>query len=129
MAEPFKLDRAAQIKRHIIGVLAIAMGVVALWLHVLDPELGDSQEIFKSGSLRMTAVLAVLWLAFPETQRGPIGWVIVGGLIAAILFFKKAGSMGFKIIIPAIAVLSALAYLRRFTAMLSGKPPSDRRPR
>lgn len=129
MAEPFKLDRAAQIKRAIIGVLAIGMGLVALWLHVLDPELGDSQEIFKSGSLRMTAVLAVLWLAFPETQRGPIGWAIVGGLIATILFFKKAGSMGFKIILPAIAVLSALAYLRRFTTMLSGKPPSDRRPR
>jgi len=129
MAEPFKLDRVAQIKRNVIGVLAIAMGLVALWLHVLDPELGDSQEIFKSGSIRMTAVLAVLWLAFPETQRGPIGWMLVGGLIAAILFVNKAGKMGFKIIVPAIAVLSALAYLRRFTTMLSGKPPNDRRPR
>jgi hypothetical protein len=129
MAEPFKLDRAAQIKRHIIGILAILMGLAALWLNVVDREYGASQPALQSGSLRMTAVLAVLWLAFPETQRGPIGWIFVGGLIAAILFFKKAGSMGFKIIIPAIAVLSALAYLRRFTTMLSGKPPNDRRPR
>jgi uncharacterized BrkB/YihY/UPF0761 family membrane protein len=127
MAEPFKLDRAAQIKRHIIGILAIGMGLLALWLNVIDPEAGEL--VFKSGSLRMTAVLAVLWLAFPETQRGPIGWMIVGSLIAAILFVNKAGKMGIKIIVPMIAVLGALAYLRRFTTMLSGKPPSDRRPR
>lgn len=127
MAAPFELSREAQIKRHVIGVLAIAMALLALWLNVIAPDAGE--EIFKSGSIRMTAVLVVLWLAFPETQRGPAGLIIVGGLMVAILFFKKAGSMGFKIIIPAVAVLSALAYLRRFTSMLSGKPPQDRRPR
>lgn len=129
MAASFELSREAQIKRHIIGILALVMAAVALWLNFFNPDLGESQAMFQSGSVRMTAVLAVLWLAFPETQRGPIGLAIVGSLIVAILFFKRAGSMGFKIIFPAIAVLSALAYLRRFTTMLSGKPPQDRRPR
>ena len=112
-----------------VGVAALVMAAVALWLNFFNPDLGESQAMFQSGSVRMTAVLAVLWLAFPETQRGPIGLAIVGSLIAAIFFVNKAGKMGFKIVVPMIAVLSALAYLRRFTTMLSGKPPQDRRPR
>lgn len=128
MPDAVALQQDTRRKRLIVAVLAVVMALVALWLNVVDRELGESYGAFQSGSLRMTAMLAVLWLALPDASKiGPKAWLVVCALIAAI--FLVRGKMLVKVLVPAIAVLSALAYLRRFTDALTGKPPSDRRPR
>lgn len=127
MPDAVDLKQDAHRKRIIVGVLAIGMALVALWLNVIDRGLGEEYAAFQSGSVRMTAMLAVLWLALPDASKiGPKAWLVVCALIAAI--FLVRGKMFVKLLVPAIAVLSTLAYLRRFTAALTGKPPNDRRP-
>jgi len=122
MPDIVDLKRDTQRKRFLIGVLAIVMAIVALWLNVIDEDLGKRNAALQSGSMRMAAVLAILWLALPETMKGPAVWIIAGALIVGVVLLPKAGKMGFKVIAPAIAILGALAYLRRFTRLLTGKP-------
>lgn len=111
-----------QYRRHAIGVLCLAMGAIALWLHVLDPELGAKYAMFQSGSLRMVPVLAVLWLALPEMQKGGAGGILfLFAMLCAVAMVFARGKTALKFLVPAIGVLMLLGYLRRFTTLLSGK--------
>jgi hypothetical protein len=111
-------------RRLILGILCLFMAAVAVWLNWLDPELGDKHLQFQSGSLRMTAVLAMLWLALPEIQRGPrtVIFLFVTLCVVAVVFRN-----GLKIAVPAISILLVLGYLRKLTAVFSGGRPLDRR--
>ena len=121
MPDVVDLKQDARRKRFTIAVLAGIMAIAALWLNVIDEELGNRYAAMQSGTVRMTAVLAVLWLALPETTKGPAIWIAFGVLIVGIVLLPRAGKIGIKVIAPALAILGALAYLRRFTSLLTGK--------
>jgi hypothetical protein len=109
-------------QRIILGVLTLAMGAAALWLNVVDPAAGESYPAVAAGSIRMTAVLVILWIALPEARKGAGMWLfIVAAIIGATILIGR-GKIGLKIIIPAITILAALAFLRRFLGSLTGKP-------
>ncbi|MCE9604190.1 MAG: hypothetical protein K8U03_04720 [Planctomycetia bacterium] len=122
MAEDSAAKQEAKRRRMILGVLTGIMALMALWLNVFDRATGDTYAALQSGSVRMTAVLAVLWLALPDTTKGPGVWIFLGALVFAVAMLSRAGKLGFKAVIPLIAILSALAFLRKFTSALTGKP-------
>lgn len=109
-------------QRYILGALAVAMAGVALWLNVIDPAAGESYQAVAAGSVRMTAVLAILWIALPDARKGAGMWLFVVAAIIALTILIGRGKIGLKIIVPAVAALGVLAFLRRFTAALTGKP-------
>lgn len=112
-----------QYRRHAIGILCLTVGAIALWLNVLDPDLGARYAMFQSGSLRMVPVLAVLWLAMPEIQKGGAGGILfMFAMLCAVAMVFARGKTALKFLVPAIGVLLVLGYLRRFTAALGGKP-------
>lgn len=111
-------------RRHVIAVLAVVMGGIAVWLRWIDPELGKQYPQFAAGTLRMLPVLVVLWIAAPELSRGPGAIFFIIGIVVAIAVMFQAGRHGIKFILPAIGVLMFLGYLRRFTSLLGGKPRS-----
>lgn len=114
-----------QHRRHAIGVLCLLVGAIALWLNVLDPELGAKYAMFQSGSLRMVPVLAVLWLALPEMQKGGAGGILfLFAMLCAVAMVFARGKTALKLLVPAIGALMLLGYLRRFTALLGDKPRS-----
>lgn len=121
MPDVVDLNQDTRRKRFLIAVLAGIMALAALWLNVIDEELGSRYAALQSGTMRMTAVLVVLWLALPEATKGPAIWIVFGVLIVGIVLLPKAGKLGIKVIAPALAVLGALAYLRKFTSLLTGK--------
>ena len=119
-------------RRAIIGVLCLVLAVAALWLNIVDPELGDRYKAFQSGSIRMLPILAVLWLALPELNRGRGSLLFLAAFLCAAVLMLGIGKTGLKFAIPAIGLLLFIGYLRRFTALLGGgnspRPNSPRRP-
>lgn len=114
---------AMQFQRNVLGALTIALGLVALWMYQLQPELSERYAAIASGCARMTPVLAVLWLALPDAQKGPRVWLFILVAICAVAFLFKSGRAGVKFLIPALIALAVLGFLRRFTDALTGKNP------
>ena len=110
-------------QRYVLGALTLVMAAAALWLNVFDPAAGEQYQAVSAGSIRMTAVLAILWIALPDARRGAGMWLFVVAAICAAAIMIGRGKIGLKIIVPAFAILSALAFLRRFTAALTGNKP------
>lgn len=106
-------------QRYVLGALTLVMAAAALWLNVFDPAAGEQHQAVAAGSIRMTAVLAILWIALPEAHGAGM-WLFVVAAICAVAIMIGRGKIGLKIIVPAFAILSALAFLRRFTAALTG---------
>lgn len=109
-------------RRLILGILCLFMAAAALWLNWLDPELGDQYPQFQAGAVRMFPVLAVLWLAMPEMQRGPGSILFLFAALVAVMLIFSSGKTALKFVVPAVSVLLVLGYLRKLTAALSGKP-------
>ncbi|MGC3969084.1 MAG: hypothetical protein QM775_17495 [Pirellulales bacterium] len=105
-------------QRIILGALTLVMAGVALWLNVFDKAAGESYAAVAAGSVHMTAVLAILWIALPEARQGAGMWLFAVAAIIAVTILIGRGKVGLKVIVPAIAILGALAFLRRFTAAL-----------
>jgi hypothetical protein len=114
-------------RRIIIGILCLLMAAAALWLNVLDPDTGANYPQFQSGSLRMAAVLAVLWLALPEMKRGPGGILFLFAMLCAVVMVFSKGKHALKFLVPAITVLLVLGYLRKLTAAFGGRPRDEPR--
>lgn len=113
-------------RRIILGVATLFMAAIAFWLNVLDPALGEQYPQFAAGSVRMTPVLAVIWLAMPDVMRGPQALLFIVAVVCAVALMFKSGKTGLKFIVPAIGVLLFIGWLRRFTAILGGRPPTRR---
>ena len=105
-----------------VGILFLISAVVALWLNLIDRGLGARYTMLQASSLRMTPVLAVLWLAFPEMRRGPGGVLFLLAVVCAVALAFAKGKAALKFLIPAIIALFVLGYLRRFTTLLGGGP-------
>ena len=104
--------------------MALALAACAVWLNLLDPAAGERYPQFAGGTARMALVLAVLWLAIPDVLRGPAAFLyLLGGVLAVALLFRS-GKNALRIVIPAMAVLGALGFLRRFTS--AAKEPRRR---
>jgi hypothetical protein len=106
-------------RRMIVGILCLVLAAVAVWLNVLDPARGNENPAIQSGAVRMTAVLAMLWLALPEIQRGPRAILVLFAVLCVVAVVYRNG---LKFIVPAILVLLLLGYLRKFTAVVGGRP-------
>src|SRR5262245_49042032 len=109
-------------RRMIVGILCLLLAAVALWLNFLDRELGAKYPQFQSGALRMAAVLAVLWLAAPEMKRGPGGILFLFAFLCAVAMLFSHGKTALKFLVPAVAVLLVIGYLRKVTAIFGGRP-------
>jgi hypothetical protein len=114
-------------RRLILGVLAIVLAGVGVWLNWLDPELGAEHPMIAAGAIRMVPVLAVLWLAMPEMKRGPGGILFLFAFLCAIAVIFSSGKTALKFIVPAISVLLVLGYLRKLTTAFGGGPRTERR--
>ena len=60
-------------------------------------------------------------LSTEEARAGETSGHVRVVLIVGIVLLPRAGKIGIKVIAPALAILGALAYLRRFTSLLTGK--------
>jgi len=109
-------------RRLILGILCLLMAVIAVWLNWLDPELGEQYKQFQAGSIRMFPVLAVLWLAMPEMQRGPGSILFLFAVLVAVMLIFSSGKTALKFLVPALSVLLLLGYLRKLTAVFGAKP-------
>jgi hypothetical protein len=89
-------------RRHLIGILAILCLACAVGLWVW-PFAGS--EPYQSGSLRLGAVLAAMWLAFPDVRRIPT-WALL--LAPVLLFMLVRFPRQLLLAIPAILVLAFL---------------------
>jgi hypothetical protein len=105
-----------------VGLLCLLMAAVALWLNVIDKELGAEYPQFQSGALRMAAVLAVLWLAVPEMKKGPGAILFLFALLCAVAMLFSSGKTALKFLVPAVSVLLLIGYLRKVTAIFGGRP-------
>lgn len=108
-------------RRTILGIMAVVMACIAAWLNYFSPEVGERYAAIAAGSLRMTPILAVLWLALPEKFNGPRLWIFVGVAVCAVAFLFRPGRAGVKFLVPMLIGLAALAFLRRITAALTGE--------
>jgi hypothetical protein len=95
--------------------MAAFCAAAALWLNVIDPELGSRNPQFAGGASRMAFVLGMLCLALPDVMRGPAVFLYMLVGVAAVAAVFKGGRHSLKIIVPAMMVLGILSFLRRFT--------------
>jgi hypothetical protein len=102
-------------RRWVLGILAVVMGAAAIWLNLIDPELGSRNPQFAGGTMRMAFVLAILWLALPDVLRGPALFFYLLVAVVAVVAMIKGGKNSLKLIVPAMMLLGVLSFLRRFT--------------
>jgi len=73
-------------RRLIIGIIALVLLAVAGYLWCFRPD-GDFWTTLCGACVRVGAVMAALWLAFPSVSRVP-GWIygimLVGGIVVAV---------------------------------------------
>jgi len=69
-------------RRHLLGILALLLLIAGAFLYVFPPGT-DFWEMMCASFIRAGAVLAVLWLAYPQVSRVP-QWMYVCGLIGAL---------------------------------------------
>ncbi len=94
-------------RRHLIGILAIMSlaCAVGLWMW---PFAGS--EPYQSGSLRLGAVLAAMWLAFADVRRIPT-WALLAAPVVLFLLVRFPRQL--LLAIPAILVLAFLNRILR----------------
>ena len=93
-------------ERRKVGILAILLLAIG-WGIQWWPGESDSYEVLSGACVRVGAVLAVLWLALPETGRPQNRWVLVGlAILAAIVVLRP------KLILLALVLMVAIAVLR-----------------
>jgi len=100
-------------RRWILGGLAVACGVVALWSYFWG---GDEYQMLTASSARIGFILAVLCLALPDVMRGPAVFLYMLAAVAAVAALFRGGRHSLKILVPAMVLLGILSFLRRFTA-------------
>jgi hypothetical protein len=92
--------------RRKVGIFAIVL-LVAGWGIQGWPEAPASYDVLSGACVRVGAVLAVLWLALPETGRPQNYWLLVGlAIMAGVVVWRP------RLILLAMVVLGAIALLR-----------------
>jgi hypothetical protein len=92
--------------RRKVGIFAVVLLAIG-WGIQWWPDAADSYDVLSGACVRVGAVLAVLWLALPETGRPQNRWVLVGlAIMAAVVVFRP------RLILLALVVIVAIAVLR-----------------
>jgi predicted outer membrane lipoprotein len=99
-------------RRWILGFLTVAFALAAIWLNFVD-DYGN--QMVAASSVRITVVLAILWLALPDVMRGPAVFFYMLVAVVAVAAMVKGGKNSLKILVPAMFVIGVLSFLRRFT--------------
>ncbi|MBN2217119.1 MAG: hypothetical protein JW719_07065, partial [Pirellulales bacterium] len=101
-------------RRHAVGLIAVLLlsGAVALWVW---PPGERGWPGLEAALWRVGAVMAVLWLAYPDLRRWP-GWLLAAAPAALVIVAIKPRR--FVYLIP---LLLAIAVLQKFR-----KPKSKR---
>ena len=92
-------------RRHLLGIIALLLlaGAAVYW--IWPPE-GSAAQQFEAACWRVGALMAVLWLAYPQLLRLP-GWLWPGlTMLLMILAIRP------KYFLLAVPVIVALAVLR-----------------
>lgn len=88
-------------RRHLIGILAIVLLLAAVVLSLWPPD-GNGYQQFLAASWRLGALLAVLWLAWPDARHTPIWvWFTIPALVAILALKPK----WFLFALPIVIVL------------------------
>ncbi len=99
-------------RRILVGIIAILLLVGAVYFHLFPPA-GAFWTQLEAACWRVGALMAVIWLAYPEVARLP-GWLVgTVPVLAVILAFRP------KLFLVAVPVVIALAILKP-------KPPRKR---
>ncbi len=93
------------LKRHLVGIFAVVLLLVGVALTLWPPgETGYQQ--FLAAAWRVGALMAVLWLAYPEVIRMPV-WIL--GTIPALVVVLAVKPKWFVIALPVMILLVVLS--------------------
>jgi hypothetical protein len=92
-------------RRNAIGIIAIVLFVGAVYFRVCPPE-GAFWTQFEAACWRVGALMAVIWLAYPEVARLP-GWALgMVPLLGLVLAIRP------KYLLIAVPIVIAMAILK-----------------
>ncbi len=105
--EPTSAESSSSIRRHLVGLVSLALLAGAVW-YIFWPPAGNSdwQVQLEAACWRLGALLAVLWLAWPQVCRIP-PW-LVGSVVAPLVILAVKP----KLIVLAVPIIIALAILK-----------------
>ena len=92
-------------RRILVGIIAIVLFVGAVYFHAYPPE-GAFWTQLESACWRVGALMAVIWLAYPEVNRLP-GWLVGTVPVLAVILALRP-----KLFLLAVPVVIALAILK-----------------
>jgi len=85
--------------RPTVGIIAVVLLVGAAILWIWKP-MGEHNDVWLSGCLRVGPVMAALWLALPQLDRIP-NWLTKAGVLLVLFLATAQGK--FRIVIVALA--------------------------
>ncbi len=89
-------------RRHILGILATAFLLLAAAVWLWSPA---GHEALMGIALRVGAVLAAWWLAYPDLDRLP-GWLLVLLPVVVLLVLRQPKLL--LLLIPALIILALI---------------------
>lgn len=96
-------------RRHAIGIIAVILllAAVGLWL---CPDIGERALGLQAAFFRVGALMAVLWMAYPDVRRIPAWILAVVPLLLAIVALRPRL---FPYILPVILLIAVLRPRKR----------------
>lgn len=86
-------------RRHIIGIFALLL-LIGSGIFLFNPEAGEKLTPLMAACFRLTPVLILLWLAYPELERMPWWiWLVVPGTLLVLAWRPKLIPIALPILI------------------------------
>jgi len=101
--------------RPTVGILALVLGIVGA-VFLFAPGDADSHQSIAAPLLRVATILGVLWLALPAINRPVSRWVLLGIVMAIVIFVRRP-----QLILLVLAFLAGIAILRPRLKSLSAR--------
>ena len=120
-SEPTKVP----VSRTLVGIISLACLCTGPGLLLANPN-DDSVRLWAAGFNRAGLLMGALWFALPSGKRGA-AWTnvsipaLAGGLLGLLALVRNP-----RVILPMIAVLGAVFFIKRFLG--GGRAPARNRP-
>ena len=107
--------------RILTGILALLLLVVGALMYVIQPQ---ANPVAVGMMVRIGAMLAVIWLAYPqlESLKGRLPSVLIAGALICLAIAAAKPSLG-RVVITVVTVAVSVGGLLKWMSKLTGEDP------